>query len=109
MYVINVIITIYLFFRSGFWCVCSGLLVGPVRLTHKRRYISYELGPSERNSLIECPYVLETSEEVVSKIEWELLEGEGGEPVGTFVWHAESREAEGGLSIFLFVFLLELY
>lgn len=87
--------------------MCSGLLVGPVRLAHKRRYISYALGASDRNSLIECPYELETPEEVVSKIEWELLEVEEGDPVGTYVWNAETSEAEGRLWKFLLVFDLD--
>lgn len=68
--------------------VCAGLLVGPVRLVNNKRYISYRLGPSPNNSLLECPYVLNlTKNEVLQKISWNFfLEKSGNEVNGSYEW-----------------------
>lgn len=42
--------------------VAVGLQVGPVRLKNRSKYISYKLGPSENNSVLECPYQLDQGE-----------------------------------------------
>ncbi|XP_042870325.1 uncharacterized protein LOC122252115 [Penaeus japonicus] len=72
----------------------AGLLVGPVRLAHRKRYISYQEGPSPDNSLLECPYTLEGEEEL-QEVFWNLYKGE--DIVGDFRWSPESGGAATGL------------
>ncbi|XP_068211672.1 uncharacterized protein [Palaemon carinicauda] len=73
--------------------VTSGLQVGPVRLRSKG-YISYQKSASEDNSLIECPVVLRSSEEL-KEVSWNFTDAED-KVVGKYVWSATSGgNAEG--------------
>ncbi|XP_063612130.1 uncharacterized protein LOC134785675 [Penaeus indicus] len=72
----------------------TGLMVGPVRLAHRKRYISYQEGPSPDNSLLECHHKLEDDEEL-QEVFWYLYKGE--ERVGDFRWSPEGGGAATGL------------
>ncbi|KAG7177952.1 hypothetical protein Hamer_G021902 [Homarus americanus] len=76
--------------------VSAGMEIGPVRLAHNKRYISYLLGPSPENSLLECPYLLdEDKNEELRKITWNLWKGE--KKVGAYEWFPEEDGIATGL------------
>ncbi|KAK4320900.1 hypothetical protein Pmani_008273 [Petrolisthes manimaculis] len=70
------------------------LVVGPVQLGNNGTYITYGLGPSPQNSTLECPYQLQSTEEVVQKIEWVFQDD--SQTVGTFEWQPEDEARATG-------------
>lgn len=88
--------TVILVFLGVGW----GLQLGPVRLVDNKRYISYNLGPSSNNSLLECPYELdEAKNEEIQKISWSLSGRYGKEEVeGFYEWSSsDGGKATGAL------------